>query len=287
MGSNPEVGLKRRTRRDTLLLLLFLFTAVVLATLPHERQLMMATVLRSTLLAPIMKLRSGISDVSEMRSRLEELRDQRDSLTARLLVMEGVDEENLRLRSLMQLAKRDSSLFIPANLYPVGRLGEEIKRSFVIDVGGDGGVERDAPVVALGGLVGVVRAVGRRQASGDFWTHPEFRVSAMTADGRVFGIIRSLPETPFLMRLDGAPFQLELRPGTSLVTSGQGGVFPRGIPIGRVAELTSAQAGWAKSYLVEPAVHPEAAREVMILLDDGAGDNVTELWEAQSPDTGG
>lgn len=283
MGSNPEVGLKRRTRRDTLLLLVFLLTAVVLATLPHERQLMMATVLRSTLLAPIMKLRSGISDVSEMRVRLDELRDQRDSLTARLLVMQGVDEENLRLRGLMQLAKRDTSLFIPANLYPVGRSGEEIKRSFVIDVGEQEGVKRDAPVVALGGLVGVVRAAGRRQASGDFWTHPEFRVSAMTADGRVFGIIRSLPETPFLMRLDGAPFQLELRPGTPLVTSGQGGVFPRGVPIGRVAELTSAQAGWAKSYLVEPAVHPEAAREVMILLD-GAGEDVTELWEAQSPD---
>lgn len=281
MASHPDVGLKRRARRDSLFLLGFLLAALVLATLPHERQLVVATVLRSTVLAPVLKLRSGVSDMSDLRLRVEALRAQRDSLSSRVLTLQGVEEENLRLRRLLRLSERDSSLFIPANLYPVGRSGEQVKRSFVVDVGAKEGIERGAPVVALSGLVGIVRAVGREQSTGDFWTHTDFRISAMTADGQVFGIIRALPGPPTLMQLDGAPYQLELAPGTRLVTSGQGGVFPRGIPVGAVAELISSEAGWARSYLVEPAVHPESAREVMILVEDGAdARDLTQIWQA-------
>ncbi len=102
---------------------------------------------------------------------------------------------------------------MPANLYPAGRSGEQVERSFVIDVGTNGGVQPGAPVVAPAGLVGVIRVASPNQAIGDFWTHRDFRASAMTADGSAFGIIRSLGERPLLMRLDGIPFQAELAPG--------------------------------------------------------------------------
>lgn len=287
MGNHSQIGSKRRTRRDVLYLLLFLALAVVLATLPHERQLALATALRSSVLAPVLKLRSGVSDMSDMRLRVQDLRAERDSLSARVLSLQNVAEENARLRELLQLAERDSTVFVPANLYVVGRMGEQVERSFVVDVGSAAGVRRENPVVALAGLVGVIRAAGKEQATGDFWTHPEFRVSAMTEDGRVFGIIRSLPGTPYLMRLDGAPYQLELEMGTRLVTSGQGGVFPRGIPIGTVAALTSAEAGWSKSYDVRPAVYPDETREVMVLIENGDPADMTEIWKAPATAAGG
>jgi len=245
---------------------------------------MLATVLRSTVLAPVLELRSGVSDMSDMRLRVQDLRAERDSLSARLLALQDVIEENSRLRDLMGLAERNNVAFVPANLYIVGRMGEEVERSFVIDIGSLSQIEREDPVVAAAGLVGVIRAVGKRQATGDFWTHPEFRVSAMTEDGRVFGIIRSLPGTPYLMQLDGAPYQLELALGTRLVTSGQGGVFPRGIPIGTVAALSSAEAGWSKSYDVQPAVYPDEVREVMVLTQSEGPDDLTDVWEPTAPD---
>ncbi len=239
----------------------------MLITLPHRRKLVLATAVRSTVLLPVLKLQSGYAEVRSLRERTRTLRAARDSLAAELLALENVEEENLRLRSLMGLARRGTNRFVPANLYPAGRPGEVVKRSFVIDAGADEGVRRDAPVVASEGLVGVVRVVLKHQATGDFWTHPEFRVAAMTRDGNVFGIISPLGEPPRLMKLEGAPYQRELAPGTELVTSGSGGVFPRGIPIGRVLELTGSEAGWAKSYLVAPAVQPDAVREVMVLVE--------------------
>jgi rod shape-determining protein MreC len=154
-----------------------------------------------------------------------------------------------------------------------------VKRSFVLDAGSRVGVAGDAPVVAPGGLLGIVRSVLPSQAAGDFWTHPDFRVSVMTTDGSVFGIIRPLGGTPLAMLLEGAPFQAELPAGTELVTSGLGGIFPRGIPIGRVTRQTAEEAGWAKSYLVEPAVHPDAVREVMVLIERADTVDVTDLWQ--------
>ena len=247
-------------------------------TLPHERQLAMATTLRSSVLVPILRLQSTFSDMSAMRVRVEELRHERDNLAARVLALQGVDEENSRLRSLIGLAERSAGLFVPANLDPEGRVGERVKRSFVLDRGASDGILEYAPVVAPNGLVGVVRIVAPGQATGDFWTHPDFRVSAMTVDGRVFGIIKPQGGDP-LMVLDGAPYQVELSPGTEIVTSGMGGVFPRGIPIGRIAERVSQEEGWAKSYLVQPAVYPDAVREVMVVVEVVEGD-LSEVWSA-------
>jgi rod shape-determining protein MreC len=270
---------KRPARRDLLLLLFLLLAAVVLMALPHERQLTLSTAVRSTILAPVLSLQTWLSDAGTARASIQELVAERDSLMAGLLALQGVEEENLRLRALLELAERGRGRFRPANLTPAGRAGEVVKRSFVLDSGSSAAVSSDAPVVAAGGLVGIVRSVSPSQATGDFWTHPDFRVSAMTTDGSVFGIIRPLGGTPLAMLLEGAPFQAELRAGTELVTSGLGGIFPRGIPIGRVTRQTAEEAGWAKSYLVEPAVHPDAVREVMVLIERADTVDVTDLWE--------
>jgi rod shape-determining protein MreC len=264
--------------------IVFLIAALALLSLRHERQLVLANALRATVLAPVLTLHSGLAVSRVLRAELEELRAARDSFATQVVALRGVEEENMRLRALLGLVERGRGRFLPANVWPSGRPGEGVKTSFVIDLGRSAGVRENAPVVAAGGLVGVVRAALARQASGDYWTHRDFRVSAMTADGLVFGIVRPVGDGEVLMQLDGAPFQVELAPGTEIVTSGQGSVFPRGIPIGWVVELQRAEAGWAKSYLVRPAVYPEAAREVMVLTSERPGEGAGDLWtQPESP----
>jgi rod shape-determining protein MreC len=279
---NHDSGLRSLTRRDPLLLILFLTAAGLLSTLSHDQQLAVSAILRSTVLAPAFWVQERTAELRLTRYRVDRLRAERDSLALRLLRYRGVIEENARLRELAGLLPRVRSDLVPANLYPVGRKSEEIKHSFILDLGTERGIQTDAAVVSPAGLVGVVRAVEADEAAGDFWTHPDFRVSVMTVDGKVFGIVRSIPGTPPRMRLEGAPYQADLEPGTEVVTSGLGGIFPRGIPVGHVVSLLSAEVGWAKNYLLEPAVYPDAAREVLVVVDSTAvGGDLNEVWRPE------
>ncbi|MGD8868833.1 MAG: rod shape-determining protein MreC [Gemmatimonadales bacterium] len=272
-------------RRSLSALLGWLLAAVVIISLPHQHQLALATAIQSTVLAPPLSLQTVFRDARRMQNQAGALRVERDSLAAQLLERQNVAEENIRLRAMLGLAERGRGRLLPANLYPAGRSGEQVERSFVIDVGSDWGVRSGAPVVAPAGLVGVVRVASPSRAIGDYWTHRDFRASAMTADGDAFGIIRSPGERPLLMRLDGIPFQAELAPGTEIVTSGMGGIFPRGIPIGEVVQLTETEAGWARSYLVKPRVYPDAVREVMVLVGHETDTDVFDLWPGTNPDS--
>jgi len=56
--------------------------------------------------------------------------------------------------------------------------------------------------------------------------------------------------------------------GVVLVTSGLGGVYPRGLPIGTVIEESDAQEGWNRSYWLLPFVYPGLATHVQVLVAD-------------------
>jgi rod shape-determining protein MreC len=105
------------------------------------------------------------------------------------------------------------------------------------------------------------------------WTHPDFRVSAMTRDGSVFGLVApdgaTGPNT-LTMVLSGVPYRDVVPEGTKLYTSGFGGVYPRGIPIGEVRGVTAEQEGLSRTYRVLAAVHPASAAHVIILVNPAA-----------------
>ena len=94
------------------------------------------------------------------------------------------------------------------------------------------------------------------------WTHPDFRVErdvrrrqrVRHRAGRTSS--RSATATGYLLELRGVPFRATLKPGTLIVSSGLGGVYPRGIPVGTVLSEIKTAEGWARTYLLRPAVNP-------------------------------
>src|SRR5438128_1178037 len=78
-------------------------------------------------------------------------------------------------------------------------------------------------------------------------------------------------ENTRLLELRGIPYRQSVALGTSILTSGLGGVFPRGIPLGSVVDSAAAEEGWERTYLVRPAVHPSAVSHVMILTGGRSG----------------
>jgi rod shape-determining protein MreC len=115
------------------------------------------------------------------------------------------------------------------------------------------------------------------------WTHPDFRVSAMSEDGSAFGIVQAhaaSATTGYLMELRGIPFRSQLKPGALVVSSGLGGVWPRGLPIGTVLQEISTAEGWARTYLLKPIVSPADVGAVMILRSDRVSKGFENVWSS-------
>lgn len=251
--------------------------ALILFLLPAAYQRPIQHAIRDTALRPFLSAQASIASRRATSVDVNELRAQRDSLAALVAAEATLAEENARLRALLGLHRRAGSSFIPAEVLRVGVSGAE--STFMLNVGKNQGVTVGSPVIAPEGLIGVVSDVQGNTSQAMDWTHPDFRASAMTIDGMAYGIVeprRGRYREEDLLALTGAPFHSDLHPGTPIVTSGRGQVYPRGIPLGIVLGIEEADTGWRKSYLIRPAVRPEAVIHVLVGIK--REEDVAALW---------
>ncbi len=203
-----------------------------------------------------------------------------DSVRLQATQAESAALENERLRRLLGLGAALRWGFVPAEALHGRGLGDDY--TMTLSVGRNEGVEPFSAVVAPDGLVGMIERTDARSSVAIVWPHPDFRVSAMSADGSVFGIVYphlGAGATRFLLELRGVAFRSALRPGTLIVSAGLGGVYPRGIPVGTVLREISTTEGWARSYLLRPAVRPADALTVMVVQPRRAKEGIASAWQ--------
>jgi rod shape-determining protein MreC len=189
--------------------------------------------------------------------------------------------ENDRLRALLGLGQRLQWGFVATEVLHAPRGADE--HTVLLAAGSAAGVRPFSPLVVPEGLIGMVTTVDASSSTAILWTHPDFRASATTPDGVAFGIVAAhlgSGADRFLLEMRGVPFRSELKPGTLIVSSGLGNVFPRGIPIGIVLRETKTVEGWARTYLIRPIVSPDAASAAMVLLPSRAATGVTGAWSS-------
>lgn len=273
-------GPRRGRWRHAGVALALVVAGLFLYLLPREYQTPIRTAIRGTVLRPFILAQSELVARGAHKVDVTALRAERDSLAAVVAAQASLGEENRRLRQLMGLRNRAPQSFVPAELVRVGTQGGE--SSFLLNVGRRDGVRVGSPVIASGGLLGVVWELGESSSQAIDWTHPDFRASAMTADGSAYGIVESRRgryREEDQLALVGAPFHIDVAPGTRVVTSGRGGVYPRGILLGTVIGIEEADTGWRKSYLVRAAVRPEAVTHVLVGIPTETGfEDLSPLW---------
>ncbi len=255
----------RDNRRDLWLSALVLVAAITLYALPGRYQAPIREAVRSTILRPVLAFQGDIARERGERVALGDVRAQRDSLFAVAAAQWGLAQENRDLRAMLGLRERVPDDFVAAELIPMADLG--VESTFLVTVGAADGVVAGAAVISPSGLVGVLRDVAENRSQGIDWTHPEFRAGAMTADGDSYGVVeprRGRFREEDALALVGTPFHNDIPAGTRVVTSGRGGVFPRGVPLGVVQGIEEADTGWRKSYLLRPTVRVQGVSHVLV-----------------------
>jgi rod shape-determining protein MreC len=273
-------------RRDTLLLGACVSLAVITLALPQRVRDPFAAVMRRSVVAPLLSLQYNAELTRRAWEARERTRAERDSVVLAAMTAPELERENVRLRRMLGLGRRLRWGFVPAEALFNRSPGEEY--TVVLSAGSRAGVRQFSPVVASEGLVGMVRIVDPTTSIAIVWPHTDFRVSAQSADGSAFGIVGPhLGDEPdrYLLEMRGVPLRTSLTPGTLIVSSGLGGVFPRGIPIGVVQRELRTSEVWANTYLLRPAVLPADMSTVMILHPQRAGAGITGVWDLTSPDS--
>lgn len=275
---------EKRERRQGLVALFFVGLALLLVYLPAPRQQQVAAALRASVLRPFVLVQETLARARLQTTEVGGLQAERDSLVAVLSNQVTLAQENRRLRNLLGLRRRLGTGYVSARVLRPGTRGSE--SMFLLDAGRGAGIVTGAPVITGDGLLGVVREVREDGAIGMDWTHPDFRSSAMDVDGRAFGIVeprRGDFREEDRLALVGTPYHTQLDDGTLIVTSGRGGVYPRGIPIGSVDGVAEAQGGWRKTYWVRPAV--AVGSVIHVLVSTGRDTVPADLTPAMVPDS--
>ena len=202
-----------------------------------------------------------------LASENEQLRQESAELKIRLLQTDAVLRENERLRALFGWAKVSPWKVKLARV--IARDPANWWRNIHIDLGQRDGLRADLPVLTADGLVGRVAEVGEARSRVVLVGDPNCRVAALALDGKVAvdnGVISggSSVVDPALVELSYLSRNSGLKPGQMIVTSGLGGVFPPGIPIGHLVDFRSVEYGLYTEARVKLAVNLNQLEEVWV-----------------------
>lgn len=186
---------------------------------------------------PIGHMRSAVSNAGSYAFMVEEvarLRQENDRLRALQGKVEELGDRIRRYEELLNSTKPAAVDFVTARV--IGDAGSPFVRTVLIDAGRDHGISRDQPVVSSRGLVGRTISAGRTAARVLLLTDLNSRVPVrVQPDGYRAVLAGNNSGRPTLEFL---PLGSRLQAGDRIVTSGHGGLFPPGLPVG-VIESTA------------------------------------------------
>jgi rod shape-determining protein MreC len=204
-----------------------------------------------------------------VRADNHRLRDENQRLRVEALAVSETVEENRRLRRLLDLRSHLPLATLPGEV--IAREWGGWVRSLTVNRGHGDNIRRLAAVISPDGLVGRVVDVRLGASVVQVLTDPTSTVSAHAVRGRTAGVVEG--DTRGSIR-----FKFTARDGNSLeigdlvVTSGLGGVFPRGIPIGRVVSIDDRGSALFHSATLAPLVDLGHLEEVLLLTGEARND---------------
>ena len=276
-------------RLDLVLFGACVLIALVVMVLPANLREPLAGVMRRTTVAPLLQLQKGAEQWRAAYLSSERVELRRDTLALAAARVPTLESENDRLRRLLGLGTKLQWGFIPAEALQGRGRAEDF--TVTLSAGSKAGVREGSLVVAPEGVVGVVQTVDPTMSLAILFAHPDFRVSAISADGTSFGIVQPhiaaagstqkqafLSSERYLLEMRGVPFRATMKPGAVVFSSGFGGVYPKGIPVGVVLGEIRTTEAWARTYLLRPAVNPAELTSVMILTPQRAAGGLVNVW---------
>ena len=195
----------------------------------------------------------------------EKLKEENLSLQSQIRMLEGYKTENEKLREMLEFNDNRSDLkSVGANI--IARDSSEFHSIITIDKGSKDGIKKNAAVTVPEGLVGFVYEVGYNYSKVKTIYDSECSVSAICLRSGDMGIVEASSENALsgTCSMNYIDKSAKTVVGDMIETSGTGGIFPRGILIGKVTEIKEDGRNLTLSATVEASVNINNIDKVLV-----------------------
>ncbi|AJO22417.1 rod shape-determining protein MreC [Weizmannia coagulans] len=210
----------------------------------------------------------NIEDLKNTYTENKKLKSHLEQLTSLEAQNHELKKENENLRSII---KEKNSLGDSESIQAqvIARNPDNWYEQVVIDKGEVNGVTKNMAVVTSGGFLGKVTQVDKFYSTVELLSSPDEtnRVSAKVQNAKkdAYGLIEGYDKKAKMLLLKQLDFNIKVKKGDHVVTSGLSGMFPSGLLIGDIEKVTPDENGLTQTAYVKPAANFYDVREVLII----------------------
>lgn len=226
-----------------------------------------------TVFKPVMEMTSSLRyKTSEFGYNLvhfwDAVRNQQDYLNkisileSRTSSLDEIKKENARLKRLLSFTETLSDESIGVRI-----IGEDLtpwRKRVVIDKGKSQKIDETGILVVPEGVVGRIIEVGPLTSTAILLSDPDSRVSVLSADSRSQGIIAG--EGTGKLKMKYLALDAQVNVGEEIITSGVGGIFPKGLIVGTIESVSRDSDGLHLEASVKPSVIFSKLEEILCLV---------------------
>lgn len=248
-------------RGEFLILILLLVLSGTLMLLSSSRKESFTRTITDAAVTPVQSVLTSGDELVGLRKENAKLRIDLSRSTLQIAELKESADENERLRTMLEIRGASANRLVAARV--VAREATRDGRELKIDKGTQDGIRPDQCVITADGLVGKVTRVAPRSAFVRPLLARNCRVSSRLSRSRDEGILAWHGGATAV--LEFLPFRADAKEGDDVVTSGLGGIFPRGIPVGQVFAVSTNPKDGSSRVEVAPAVKFTAIEEVFVV----------------------
>jgi len=228
------------------------------ATLPEQIIKDTVGVAQSIVAKPANYVNGIFNNIDSLLNTYEENKRLKARLEDFAVVQAEAADLKLDNKKLQELIDKSESLkdFNPIHATVIARNPDQWEEKIILNKGSSHGVEKNMAVMTAKGLVGKIILVTPFTSEVEllYTNNPNYRVSAMVlGDKEAYGLIEGFDKERNELILKRIDSSLTVKKGQQVVSSGLGGIFPKGVPIGEITEVSTDDFGLTKMAYVKPS----------------------------------
>lgn len=210
---------------------------------------------------PFNAIGNVFTNLSAPQETLSELQKKNEELTSELAQLTEAQKTAERLESLLGLQSTYNLQSTAARI--IGSTGDAWSQTVTIDKGSANGFEIGMPVCNSGGVIGQIIEVSAATSTVRLINDENSGVSAMVQSTRAQGMLQGQPDGTLM--LSYVPADADVKVGDVIITSGLGGRFPKGLPLGTVSSVSRAANATYYTIVVRAISTAESNEEVLVI----------------------